>query len=66
MDLSLVSYRKSTTNLLFSYEKKRSVKGSARSIKGFNITKALEKFNKYLERYGGHELAADLLPLRKL
>lgn len=34
------------------------VKGSARSIKGFNITKALEKFNKYLERYGGHELAA--------
>lgn len=34
------------------------VKGSARSIKGFNITKALEKFKKYLERYGGHELAA--------
>lgn len=34
------------------------VKGSARSISGFNITKALEKFSKYLERYGGHELAA--------
>jgi len=34
------------------------VKGSARSIKGFNITKTLEKFDKYLERYGGHELAA--------
>ena len=34
------------------------IKGSARSIKGFNITKSLEKFNKYLERYGGHELAA--------
>ena len=34
------------------------VKGSARSIKGFNITKALEKFSKYLDRYGGHELAA--------
>lgn len=35
-----------------------NIKGSARSIEGFNITKALEKFNKYLERYGGHELAA--------
>jgi single-stranded-DNA-specific exonuclease len=35
-----------------------NVKGSARSIEGFNITKALEKFSKYLERYGGHELAA--------
>lgn len=34
------------------------VKASARSIKGFNITKALEKFTKYLDRYGGHELAA--------
>lgn len=35
-----------------------TVKGSARSIKGFNITEALGKFDKYLERYGGHELAA--------
>lgn len=35
-----------------------SIKGSARSIKGFNITETLGKFNKYLERYGGHELAA--------
>lgn len=34
------------------------VKGSARSIKGFSITKALDKFKKYLDRYGGHELAA--------
>ncbi|MHC1716313.1 MAG: single-stranded-DNA-specific exonuclease RecJ [Candidatus Dojkabacteria bacterium] len=34
------------------------IKGSARSISGFNITKALEKFGKYLHRYGGHELAA--------
>jgi single-stranded-DNA-specific exonuclease len=34
------------------------VKASARSIKGFNITKALEKYSKYLQRYGGHELAA--------
>lgn len=34
------------------------IKGSARSIKGFNITKTLEKYEKYLERFGGHELAA--------
>lgn len=34
------------------------VKGSARSIKGFNITKTLETFNIYLDRFGGHELAA--------
>ncbi len=34
------------------------IKGSARSIKGFNITQTLEKFSPYLERFGGHELAA--------
>ncbi len=34
------------------------IKGSARSIAGFNITNALSKCEKYLERYGGHELAA--------
>jgi len=34
------------------------IKGSARSIKGFNITKTLEKYEMYLERFGGHELAA--------
>lgn len=34
------------------------IKGSARSIKGFNITEALDKHKKYLEKYGGHELAA--------
>ena len=34
------------------------IKGSARSIKGFNITKTLEKYQLYLERFGGHELAA--------
>ena len=34
------------------------IRGSARSIKGFNVTDALEKCDKYLERYGGHELAA--------
>ncbi len=32
--------------------------GSCRSIAGFNITKALDKFKHLLEKYGGHEAAA--------
>lgn len=35
-----------------------TIKGSCRSVEGFNITQTLEHFSKYLERYGGHELAA--------
>ncbi len=34
------------------------VRGSARSILDFNITKALEKHKKYLDKYGGHAQAA--------
>lgn len=34
------------------------VRGSARSISGFNITTALEKCSEHLERFGGHEQAA--------
>jgi single-stranded-DNA-specific exonuclease len=34
------------------------IRGSARSISGFNITTALEKCSKYLERFGGHAQAA--------
>lgn len=33
-------------------------RGSARSLKGFNVTEAIEKFASSLEKYGGHELAA--------
>lgn len=33
------------------------IKGSARSIPGFNITNALEKCSEHLERFGGHEQA---------
>jgi single-stranded-DNA-specific exonuclease len=33
------------------------VKGSARSISGFNITNALEQCREHLERFGGHEQA---------
>jgi single-stranded-DNA-specific exonuclease len=34
------------------------IRGSARSIPGFNITTALEKCSEHLERFGGHEQAA--------
>src|SRR5690606_14472674 len=36
------------------------VKGSARSIKGFNIYEALKKCEDLLEQFGGHEYAAGL------
>lgn len=33
-------------------------KGSARSIPGFNITDAFSRLSDYLEKFGGHEMAA--------
>ncbi|MEX1062805.1 MAG: single-stranded-DNA-specific exonuclease RecJ [Balneolaceae bacterium] len=36
------------------------VKGSARSVKGFNIYQALKKCEDLLEQFGGHEYAAGL------
>lgn len=36
------------------------IKGSARSIKGFNIYEALQQCEDLLEQYGGHEYAAGL------
>ena len=36
------------------------IKGSARSIKGFNIYDALKKCDDLLEQFGGHEFAAGL------
>ncbi len=45
--------------ILFT-EEKGLKKGSARSIKGFNLYLALSAVSKYLERFGGHELAAGL------
>ena len=44
--------------ILVGTRKDGVVKGSARSITGFNITNALSLCSKYLDRYGGHELAA--------
>jgi len=35
-------------------------KGSGRSIPGFDLHEALVKSNKYLEKYGGHEMAVGL------
>ena len=35
-------------------------KGSGRSIAGLNLVRALERCNAYLEKFGGHEMAAGL------
>jgi len=43
--------------VLVATDSNGEIKGSARSIKGFNVTDALEKCQKYLERFGGHEMA---------
>lgn len=36
----------------------KQIKGSARSVKGFNITNAISQYAEMLERYGGHSQAA--------
>ncbi len=40
-------------------------KGSGRSVKGINLVEALASCSDYLEKYGGHELAAGLSVKRK-
>ena len=45
--------------ILFT-EENGTLKGSARSVKGFNIYDALYAVSPYIERFGGHELAAGL------
>lgn len=44
--------------ILVGTRSKEGIRGSARSIEGFNITKALTECSIYLDRYGGHEQAA--------
>jgi single-stranded-DNA-specific exonuclease len=39
-------------------ESNGEIKGSARSINGLNITEVIEKFSKYLVKFGGHSQAA--------
>ncbi|PKN02711.1 single-stranded-DNA-specific exonuclease RecJ [Candidatus Dojkabacteria bacterium HGW-Dojkabacteria-1] len=44
--------------VLVGTRSKEGIRGSARSIEGFDITKALTECSEYLDRYGGHEQAA--------
>lgn len=44
--------------ILVGTRSKEGIRGSARSIEGFNITDALSRCSEYLDRYGGHEQAA--------
>ncbi len=44
--------------IVITRSKKGELKGSARSISSFNITQALDKNKKYLDKYGGHAQAA--------
>lgn len=43
--------------------KQQEAAGSARSVKGFNIYRALDSCSSLLEKYGGHEMAAGLTVL---
>ena len=53
------------TIILTFYYKKGIMKGSGRSKKNFNIYKCLYKINKFLIKFGGHELAISLTFLQK-
>jgi single-stranded-DNA-specific exonuclease len=44
--------------VLVATESEEGIRGSARSITGFDITKTLSSCRKHLERFGGHEQAA--------
>ena len=56
---SRIAERYSKPCILFSFDD-GVAKGSARSIKGFNIIEALTECSDLLTEYGGHELAAGL------
>ena len=43
--------------IVFTKAKDNTLKGSARSVEGFNIVEAFKKLDKYLIMYGGHALA---------
>ena len=43
--------------IVFTKDKDGNLKGSARSVEGFNIVDAFKKLEKYMLNYGGHALA---------
>jgi single-stranded-DNA-specific exonuclease len=47
----------SKPTIIISIEENGSARGSARSVKGFNIFKCLEYSAEYLTKFGGHECA---------
>ena len=51
--------------ILVSFEKEDG-KGSGRSVPGFDLHNALILSNKYLEKYGGHEMAVGLSIKKKM
>ncbi len=61
---SRVTEKYGTPSILISFEGNDGAadlgKGSGRSVKGLNLVEALGECGEYLEKYGGHELAAGL------
>lgn len=50
----------SKPNILISIDENAMARGSARSVKGFNIFKCLSYTSEFLEQFGGHECAGGL------
>ena len=46
--------------IVIGFDENGMGKGSGRSIEGFNLVKALDLCAQYLEKFGGHEMAAGL------
>jgi single-stranded-DNA-specific exonuclease len=47
-------------SIVIGFDESGTGKGSGRSIEGFNLVKALDHCAEYLEKFGGHEMAAGL------
>ena len=52
-------------NVIISFDENGVGRGSARSIKGFNIFKCFDYASDFLEQYGGHECAGGLTVKRE-
>ena len=62
---SRLSDRYYLPSIMISFDEDGVGKGSCRSIASFNIYEALEKCSDYLEKFGGHALAAGLTVRRE-